>query len=217
MNVYDTVIFDLDGTLLNTVDDLAASVNYALENNGMPRRTVDEVRRFVGNGIRKLMERAVPAGTPSEIIDKAFSDFGEHYGSHCAVLTRPYDGINEMLDRMNSLGLKLAIVSNKADFAVKELREIFFGETIITAIGERKGVSRKPAPDSVFAAVRELGSDLSKAVYVGDSDVDIMTARNAGIPCISVSWGFKGRRFLEEHGAETIIDYPTDIFSYICK
>ena len=215
MSKYDTVIFDLDGTLLNTIEDLAASVCYALSNNGMPERTVDEVRSFVGNGIGKLMERAVPSGTDGNIIEKALGDFREHYRVHCMDLTHPYTGIREMLEEMKRCGFKTAIVSNKADFAVKELWKYYFPDLIGTAVGERVGVPRKPAPDSVFAAAKELGSALSGTIYAGDSDVDILTAKNAGIPCISVSWGFKGRKFLEEHGAEYIIDKPCEIFDII--
>lgn len=217
MDKIDTVIFDLDGTLLDTLSDLAASVNYALEKNGMPARTVDEVRRFVGNGIGKLMERAAPEGTDSDTVQKVLGDFRKHYKEHCMDMTRPYDGIMEMLGELRSLGIKTAVVSNKADFAVKELMEHFFGGLVMTAIGEREGIPRKPAPDSVITAAKELGSELSRTVYVGDSDVDILTAKNVGIPCISVSWGFKGKRFLEEHGADMIIDRPDEIISYLCK
>lgn len=212
---YKAVIFDLDGTLLNTLEDLKNSVNFALESCGYPPRTTDEVRSFVGNGIRRLMIRSVPNGENDPKLEEAFSAFKEHYGKHCRVKTCPYDGIMPMLEKMRSMGLKTAIVSNKADFAVKELSADFFEGYVSAAIGEREGVSRKPAPDSVFAALSEIGEAAENAVYVGDSEVDIMTASNAGMPCISVSWGFKGRKFLEENGAAAIIDSPEEIFDLL--
>ncbi|MDD7429200.1 MAG: HAD-IA family hydrolase [Oscillospiraceae bacterium] len=212
---YKAVIFDLDGTLLDTLDDLKNSVNYALEACGYPLRTKDEVRGFVGNGIRKLMIRSVPGGENDPKLEEAFSAFKEHYAKHCRVETRPYEGIMPMLEKMQSMGLKTAIVSNKADFAVKELAADFFEGIVSAAIGEREGVSRKPSPDSVFAALSEIGEKAEDSVYVGDSEVDIMTAANAGMPCISVSWGFKGREFLEKNGASTIIDSPDEIFDLL--
>lgn len=210
---YKAVIFDLDGTLLNTIEDLKNSVNYALESCGMPVRTLDEVRRFVGNGIKNLMRRAVPDGEDNPLFEKAFLLFKEHYSKNCCVMTKAYDGIPEMLDRLHGEGIKTAIVSNKAENAVKILSDIFFGG--MTAFGDKEGRERKPAPDTVFAALDELGVKPEDAVYSGDSEVDIMTAANAGMKCISVSWGFKGRKFLEEHNAEIIIDRPEEIFRYI--
>lgn len=210
---YKAVIFDLDGTLLNTIEDLKNSVNYALESCGMPVRTLDEVRRFVGNGIKNLMRRAVPDGEDNPLFEKAFSLFKEHYSKNCCVMTKAYDGIPEMLDKLRSNGIKTAIVSNKAENAVKTLSDTFFGG--MTSFGDKDGRERKPAPDTVFAALDELGVKPDEAVYSGDSEVDIMTAANAGMKCISVSWGFKGRKFLEEHNAEIIIDRPEEIFRYI--
>lgn len=210
---YKAVIFDLDGTLLDTIEDLKNSVNFALEGCGMPCRTLDEVRAFVGNGIRNLMRLSVPGGEDDPGFDKAFSAFREHYSKNCCVMTKAYDGIPEMLDRLHSGGVKTAIVSNKAENAVKELSEVFFGG--MTAFGDTEGRARKPAPDSVFAALEEIGVQAEEAVYIGDSDVDIITAENAGMKCISVSWGFKGREFLESHGAKVIIDRPEELFLYI--
>lgn len=212
---YKAVIFDLDGTLLDTLEDLKNSVNYALGVCGYPSRTKDEVRSFVGNGIRKLMIRSVPDGENDPKLEEAFSAFKEHYAGHCCVETCPYEGIMPMLEKMKSMGLKTAIVSNKADFAVKELAADFFKDYISAAIGEREGVARKPSPDSVFAALSEIGEAAENAVYVGDSEVDIKTAVNAGMPCISVSWGFKGREFLEKNGASAIIDSPDEIFDLL--
>lgn len=206
MHSYNTVIFDLDGTLLNTLEDLAGAVNYALEKYGEPVRSIDEVRQFVGNGIRNLMIRAVPQGEENPKFEEAFAAFKEYYGVHCKDKTCPYPGIKELLVRLKEKGYRLAIVSNKADFAVKELQKIYFAEEIAVAIGEKEGILRKPAPDTVNQALRELGSVREEAVYVGDSDVDIETAQNAGMPCVSVTWGFRDRAFLSAHGAEVFAD-----------
>lgn len=212
---YEAVIFDLDGTLLNTLDDLADSVNYALKNNGMPARSVDEVRNFVGNGIGKLMERSVPNGRENPLFDKAFADFKAHYDKNCRNKTKPYDKIMPMLKTLKENNVKLAIVSNKADFAVQKLSEDFFEGLIDYSVGEREGIRRKPAPDSVNEVIKKFGVKKEKAIYVGDSDVDIMTAENANLSCISVSWGFKGRKFLEDMNAKIIIDSPDEIFDLL--
>lgn len=201
MGKYNTVIFDLDGTLLDTLDDLTGSVNTALRKNGMPERTRDEVCSFVGNGILKLMERAVPQGQANPLFAAAFQDFREDYAVHCSDHTKPYPGIMPVLKQLRDEGYRLAIVSNKADFAVKELRDIYFDGLIDVAIGERESVRKKPAPDTVLTALYELGAGKEEAVYVGDSEVDIETAKNAGMDEIAVTWGFRSREFLERHGA----------------
>ncbi len=198
---YDTVIFDLDGTLLDTLADLTNSTNAVLKQFGMGSRTLDEVRAFVGNGIRNLLKRAVTRDVDEEEFDHIFQCFREHYGLHCMDETEPYPGILSLLDWMDKEGIQTAIVSNKADFAVKKLRDIYFGRLVPVAIGEQEGCRRKPAPDSVLKALGELGADPGHAVYVGDSDVDLQTAKNAGLDCIAVSWGFRSREFLLEHGA----------------
>lgn len=203
---YDTVIFDLDGTLLDTLQDLADSVNYALNVNALPQRTVDEVRRFVGSGVARLVARAVPEGTPEGLVSKVLADFRAHYVLNMENRTAPYPGVLELLRRLRADGFHLAIVSNKFDAAVKGLAQAYFEGLLPVAIGEAAGISRKPAPDTVFKALRELGADAGSAVYVGDSDVDIQTAGSAGLPCISVSWGFRDRAFLLEHGAGLIVD-----------
>ena len=207
MNI-KAVIWDLDGTLLNTLDDLAASVNAALAMNGMPLRSTEEVRAFVGNGIRNLMIRAVPGGEANPAFDKALEDFTRHYGAHSRDRTRPYDGILEMLDRLSAAGVKHAIVSNKIDFAVKALSRAYFGERMCAAIGDDPSRARKPAPDSVFAAMREMGVTAQETVYVGDSDVDVLTARNAGVPCVAVLWGFRDEACLRAAGAERLARTP---------
>ena len=210
MNI-KAVIWDLDGTLLNTLDDLAASVNAALAMNGMPLRSTEEVRAFVGNGIRNLMMRAVPGGEANPAFDKALEDFTRHYGAHSRDRTRPYDGILEMLDRLSAAGVKHAIVSNKIDFAVKALSRAYFGERMCAAIGDDPSRARKPAPDSVFAAMREMGVTAQETVYVGDSDVDVLTARNAGVPCVAVLWGFRDEACLRAAGAGRLAHTPDEL------
>ena len=194
------VIFDLDGTLLYTLEDLHTSTNFALESEGLPGRSLDEVRRFVGNGIRKLIERAVPQGTAPELTDRVFAAFVRHYEANCMVLTRPYPGIPELLARLKDRGVKLGVVSNKADEPVKTLIAHYFPNTFDSVVGERENVRKKPAPDSVLETVRSLGCTVEDAVYVGDSDVDGRTAANAGCRCVLVSWGFRGRQTLEPFG-----------------
>ena len=208
-------IFDLDGTLLDTLGDLAASVNYALKACGMPQHSIDDVRRFVGNGVRLLMERAVPDGAANPQFEEAFSTFRQHYMQHSLDTTRPYDGIMEMLQALRQRGYRTAVVSNKFYAATQELCRHFFAGTIDVAIGEHEaeGIRKKPAPDTVFEALRQLKGGKEGAVYVGDSDVDIQTARNSGLPCISVLWGFRDRDFLLKNGAETFISAPTELLS----
>lgn len=213
MITYNTYIFDLDGTLLDTLTDLAASTNYALRTHGMPEHTIDEVRRFVGNGVRILMERAVPEGTDNPLFDEAFATFRQYYMEHSLDTTRPYEGVPEMLAALKAKGCHLAVVSNKMMAATQELCRHFFPETIEVAIGENEaeGIRKKPAPDTVIAALRQLGVGEEGAVYVGDSDVDIDTARNSNLPCISVLWGFRDRDFLLQHGASTLISAPKEL------
>ncbi len=208
---FDTYIFDLDGTLLSTLGDLAASCNYALRTNGMPERTVDEVRQFVGNGVKKLMERAIPGGLAHEKFDKTFADFRQHYMVHNLDTTQPYPHVMEMLEELKKRGKKVAVVSNKFYAATQALCRHFFGDLVDVAIGEREDIRRKPAPDTVNEALLQLHADRKKAVYIGDSDVDVMTAQNSGMPCISVLWGFRDRDFLIAHGATTFVSSPLEI------
>lgn len=208
-----TYIFDLDGTLLDTLADLAASVNYALRTHHMPEHSLDDVRRFVGNGVRLLMIRAVPDGEQNPQFEAAFQTFREHYMAHSLDTTHPYDGIPELLAELKARGKRLAVVSNKFYAATQELCRHFFPDTIEVAIGEHEaeGIKKKPAPDTVIEALRQLGVTKENAVYVGDSDVDIATACNSGLPCISVLWGFRDRDFLTEKGATTFVEAPSDI------
>lgn len=212
--MYRTYIFDLDGTLLDTLQDLANSVNYALRQHGMPTHSVDAVRSFVGNGVRLLMERAVPDGARNPQFEDTFATFRQHYMQHSLDTTRPYVDIPELIHELKTRGCHLAVVSNKMMAATQELVRHFFPE-IEVAIGEHEaaGIYKKPAPDTVYEALRQLGTTPfgEGAVYVGDSDVDIDTARNSGLPCISVLWGFRSRDFLLDHGATTFVEHPLDI------
>lgn len=211
MPPFDTVIFDLDGTLLNTLEDLADSTNYALAAHHMPQRTLDEVRRFVGNGVALLIHRAVPQGTPPETEEAVLSCFRAHYLGNMEHKTAPYAGIPALLSSLSEAGLSLAVVSNKFDGAVKGLCEKYFGPVLPVAVGESPGVAKKPAADMVHLALRALGRDGGRAVYVGDSDVDIATAQNAALPCISVTWGFRDEEFLRAHGAQHIVHTPQQL------
>lgn len=215
MQQYDTYIFDLDGTLLDTLDDLASAVNYALRTYGMPEHSRDAIRRFVGNGVRMLMIRAVPDGEQNPKFEEVFETFRKYYMQHSLDTTRPYDGIPEMLATLRQRGCRLAVVSNKFDAATKELCKHFFPNTIEVAVGEHEaeGIRKKPAPDTVIEALSQLGVSSKNAVYVGDSDVDLETACNAALPCISVLWGFRDRDFLLAHGATTFITSPKELYS----
>ncbi len=216
MNTYTTYIFDLDGTLLDTLQDLAASTNYALRQYGMPEHSTDDIRRFVGNGVRLLMERAVLDGARNPQFDAVFAAFRQHYMEHSLDTPRPYEGINEVIHTLKERGCQLAVVSNKMMAATQELIAHFFPD-IEVAIGEHEaaGIRKKPAPDTVFEALRQLenytGGHNPCAVYVGDSDVDIETARNSGLPCISVLWCFRDKDFLLAHGATTVIEKPQEL------
>jgi len=213
---YETCIFDLDGTLLDTLGDLAASVNYALRTHHLPQHSLSDVRRFVGNGVRVLMERAVPDGAANPKFDEALATFRQHYLHHSLDTTRPYDGIPEVLAELRRRGVRTAVVSNKFDAATKELCRHFFADTVEVAIGEHEaeGIRRKPAPDTVVEAMRQLDVTRDTTVYVGDSDVDIATAKNSGIPCISVLWGFRDRDFLLAHGARQFVTRPAELLPY---
>ncbi|MCI6655350.1 MAG: HAD-IA family hydrolase [Clostridium sp.] len=214
---YKLAVFDMDGTILNTLEDLADSTNYALKANGFPERTIDEVRRFVGNGIRLLIERAVPTDTDKELTDKVFDTFKEYYKTHCAVKTRPYDGIKDVLSELRKAGCLTAVVSNKADFAVQDLCKDYFDNLFDFAIGEREGIKKKPAPDSVFEVLSKLNVEKADAVYIGDSDVDFATSMNAGMDVIMVGWGFRDAEFLREKGVKRIIKQPSEILDIILE
>lgn len=211
------VIFDLDGTLLNTLDDLADSTNYALSKFGYPTRTIEEVRQFVGNGVAKLIERAIPDGKNNPNFEKCLSIFKENYAQNMYNKTAPYNGIIEMLSNLKSKGIKIAVVSNKFDLAVKELCKKYFEGFIDFAAGENEaqGIKKKPAPDTVISVLRKFSFSPEDAIYVGDSDVDIMTAKNSHMPCISVTWGFRDEKFLLKNGATILINAPSEIYNHL--
>ena len=211
MKTIQYIIFDMDGTLLDSLTDLQNTLNYCFGKVGFPERNYQEVRSFVGNGLRKLIERAVPKGTSEKKIDEILVMFKEYYMVHCADFTAPYEGVVDMLRDLKGKGYKMAIVSNKADEALKVLSRQFFGEYIEVAIGERQGMNKKPAPDLVYLAMKELGADKDNTVYVGDSEVDYQTAVNSGLKCISVLWGFRDRELLEGYGADCFAGSPQDV------
>ena len=198
------VIFDLDGTLLNTLEDLAASTNAALAAFSMPLRTVDEVRRMVGNGIGKLIARAVPADTDEQTAARVLEAFKTHYAAHALDRTALYPQAVVALEGLKRVGIPCAVVSNKADFAVQTLHETFFRGLVTASFGERPGYARKPDPALTLLALSELGVPREEAVYVGDSDVDAVTAKNAGMPGILVDWGFRPRSLLETFGLPVV-------------
>lgn len=210
---YDAVVFDLDGTLLDTLDDLKNAVNYALGKMGLPLRSREEVKAFVGNGVAKLMERSVPTGTSPQDTAKALTAFKSYYAPHSKDNTAPYPGIPETLTALRDMGCRLAVVSNKFDAAVKELARDYFPGLMDLAAGENEAnqIPKKPEPTMVLRTLEALGVSPERAVYVGDSDVDLQTAKNAGLPCISVTWGFRDREFLLQQGAAVLISHPREL------
>lgn len=215
MRKYDTIIFDLDGTLLNSLEDLQDSLNHVMAKNGYKTRSLEEVRSFVGDGVRSLIKRACPDTCTEEDIDLYFKDFIAHYDKNMQNKTRPYDGIMELLIKLDRYNYKMAVVSNKYDQAVKYLVKYYFKDLISVAIGESPSVKRKPSPDSLYAAVEKLDSSLDKTIYVGDSDTDMKTAENAGVTSLGVTWGFRTREVLNKAGADYIIDTPKELLTLI--
>lgn len=215
--MYEVILFDLDGTLLDTLDDLHASVNAALAAFSYPKRTREEVRAFVGNGIAKLIERAIGSKTPD--FNEVLQAFKTHYFANCMVKTKPYKGIIELLQTLKEKGIKAAVVSNKADAAVQTLSKAYFGNLLCMSVGEdeARGIRKKPAPDTLLKVLERLKIEKSKAIYVGDSEVDIQTAQNAGVKCISVTWGFKDKEFLIENGGEIFAETAEELLAYCIK
>lgn len=212
---YKAVIFDMDGTILNTLEDLKNATNYSLRQFGMPERSLEEVRMFVGNGIRKLVERAVPAGTPKEKIDQILDVFLEYYEIHSADNTSPYPGILELVEKLKKSGIKTAVSTNKADVPAQELGREYFNGIFDLIVGQQDGFKVKPAPDSVNKILSILDIQKKDAIYIGDSDVDVQTAKNSGLDFIGVSWGFRGREFLEKNGAKNIVDNANEILDLV--
>ncbi len=212
---YKAVIFDLDGTLTDTLEDLKNSVNYALACFGFPERTLDEVRCFVGNGVRRLIKLSVPENISDEVSEKCIGVFKEHYEANSCVKTKPYDGAIDLLKVLKDSGIKTAVVTNKMHSAAAEITRKFFGDLIEVTVGQVDGMSQKPQPDGVYKALEILDVAKGDAVYVGDSEVDCVTAGNAGLPCIGVTWGFRSREVLEQNGADFIVDSPEEILKFI--
>lgn len=212
---YELIVFDMDGTILDTLEDLKNSMNYTLKLYNMPERTLDEIRSFVGNGIRKLIERAVADGTSDDMIEMIHKDFMKHYEVHCADFTKPYDGVNSLIQELRNRGYKTAVVSNKAHDAVLDLCDQYFPSLFDLALGEKPEIAKKPAPDMVNLALKQLQISRENAVYIGDSDVDVATARNSKLDMIAVDWGFRAREFLIAQGAETIVSKPEEILDLV--
>lgn len=211
-----SILFDLDGTLLDTLDDLANSVNYALRTHRLPERSHTEIRSFLGNGIRNLMLDAVGRGMSDEAFEPVFQTFRTYYVKHCLDKSKPFAGIIDLLKALQQRGITMAVVSNKLHPAVVELNERFFKDYITSAVGESATVRRKPNPDAVLAALSELGCSKDEAVYVGDSEVDLHTAQNAGMQCMLVLWGFRDEDFLRSlPGASLFAQCPADILSWL--
>ncbi len=206
MKKYEYIIFDLDGTILDTLDDLTDSVNYALDKHGYPARTKEEIRTFVGDGLLMLVRRAIAPETDETVIQTVLATQKAYYKDHCADKTRPYEGILELLGELKMAGYKLAVVSNKADYAVQILCEQYFPGMFHMTVGEKETVRKKPAPDSVYAVLEVLQAKKEQAVYIGDSEVDIETAKNAGLDAVLVTWGFRDTEFLREKGAKTLVN-----------
>lgn len=217
MKNYDLVIFDMDGTILDTLEDLQDSLNYALKQFHFPPRSYEEVRRFVGNGLANLVRLAVPEGTTDELKEAVLQELKAYYHVHCKDKTKPYDGICDLILELRQAGYKTAVVSNKVDSAVHQLCEEYFPGLFDVSIGDRKGFLRKPAPDSVWEVLRVLGVEKDRAVYIGDSEVDVLTARNSGLDMITVTWGFRDREILIEHGANCFADSMEDVLKYLKK
>lgn len=216
----DTVIFDLDGTLLNTLEDMADSVNYVMSTYGFPQHTVSQIRSFIGNGIRKLLERSLPAGSSQELVDEATEKYRAYYQHHCMIKTQPYDGIADMVQSLAQAGIRMAIVTNKNDDAAQKMCRHYFGSYVNVCYGQRDSVPKKPERAMIDLALADLGSFSENSVYVGDSEVDMQTAANANMPCIVCCWGFRDREFLEEAARDSItetifVETPEEISAFI--
>ena len=208
---YQLAIFDMDGTVLDTLEDLQVSLNHALKKNGFPTRTYEEARRFVGNGLHRFVELGVPEGTPGEQVEQVFDTLNEYYALHCNDHTKPYDGIVEVIRKLRGRGIATALVSNKSDYAVQDLVKIYFDGLFDVAVGLKEGIRKKPYPDAVWNVLESEGKSREESVYIGDSEVDLMTAENAGLDCVTVTWGFRTMRELAPYHPKTICQTPFDL------
>ena len=202
---YKAILWDLDGTLLDTLCDLTTAVNTALVGRGYPARGADEVRAFVGDGARSLIARALPPEA-GDAVDAVLQDFNAYYAAHCREATAPYDGILPLLARLQAAGVRSGVVSNKPHYAVVPLAKEYFGDLLELAVGSQDGVPRKPAPDTVLNAMKQLGVTAEETLYIGDSEVDVQTARNAGVDGLFVTWGFRTPAQLKAAGAEYLVN-----------
>lgn len=210
-----TILFDLDGTLLDTIGDLQDSVNYVLRNHGLSEKNTAQIRSYVGDGLRMLMKRSLPENSPEALIDACLSEMKAYYADNCRNRTTPYDGIMHLLQRLKENDFRMGIVSNKADHLVRLLTDHFFSEWITVAIGEQSGIPRKPAPEMLYMGLQQLRCD--QAWYIGDSEVDIQTAKAAGLPCLSVAWGFRSPEQLRSAGASELIFTPEELFNRLLR
>ncbi|MBE5956113.1 MAG: HAD family hydrolase [Lachnospiraceae bacterium] len=215
MRKRNTIIFDMDGTLLNTLDDIADSLNFALEHFGYPVHTVTEIRKMIGGGATILIERAAPKDLSAEKKDELLKFFTGHYFKNANNKTDLYDGVRPLADRLYEEGYDMAIVSNKGDKAVKELADIYFPDMMKLALGERPDVKRKPAPDALLLAMDLLGVTAEECIYVGDSEVDAQFSINAKVPCVIVTWGFRDREELEPMNPDAIVDTVEELYEQI--
>lgn len=215
MNHYKTILFDFDGTLLYTVEDLANAVNHAIGLRGYPTHSAAAIERMVGNGVNMLVARALPQGFDTPDYEAIMDDFRAHYRAHCYDHTRPYPGVPEMLARFRDAGCALAIVTNKYQTAAEQLRRRFFADTVPLIVGDLEGRERKPAPDGALLALHALGVTAENAVYVGDTEVDFQTARNAGLAFVAAGWGYRTRAELEALGSFPIADKPADLLDLL--
>lgn len=215
---YNTLIFDLDGTLLDSLDDLRDSVNYALKKLNYPIRSKKEICSFIGNGIERLIELSLPEKTSYDKFAECLFIFKIHYSKNLKCKTKPYDGIIDLLKYLKENKYKIAIVSNKFQDGVTELNDYYFSEYIQVAIGKSSERRKKPYPDTVLKAIDDLDSSIDKCLYIGDSEVDFKTARNAGVDFVGVAWGFRDKKVLEDLGSNYIINTPNDLISILsCK
>lgn len=215
MKNIDTVIFDMDGTVLDTLEDIADSVNYVMRTYGFPEHPIEAIRSFIGNGMRKIIERSLPAGSSEELCDEAVERYRSYYHDHNMIKTRPYDGIMELLKKLSQAGIKTAIVTNKNVDAAEKIYRQLFSEYVPVCYGQQDDIPKKPHRAMIDLAIADLGSRSENSVYVGDSEVDMQTAANAGIPCITCLWGFRDRDFLEAQGADIFVETPDEISKLI--
>lgn len=212
---YETILFDMDGTILDTLEDLKDAVNYVMRQNGEPEHSLDEIRSFVGNGMKKLMIRSIPGGEENPTFEKQFKEYQEYYPPHSKIKTKPYDGILDFMKECKLRGVKLAVVSNKQQPAVTELSAYYFEDLFDASVGDGEGRKVKPAPDAPYEAMKRIGADPKTTLYVGDSDVDAATAENAGLDCVLVTWGFRERELLEQQKHIAIIDSVDELYQFI--